>query len=45
VAPNSAAARSVQNIARKLENMEPQEERNFGIVQLFSSVLKAKFNR
>ena len=45
VAPNSTAARAMQNIARKLEKVDIESERSFGIVQLFSSVLKTKFNR
>ena len=44
VAPQSVAARSMERIAKKLENRE-ENERRFGIVQLFSSVIKMKFHR
>lgn len=43
--PNSGAARSVENIARMLENKEEETVRVFGIMQLFSSVIRMKFNR
>lgn len=43
--PNSVAAKSVEQMARKLENMEQSEVRIFGIMQLFSSVIRMKFNR
>ena len=44
VAPQSVAARSMERIAKKLENRE-ENEKGFGIVQLFSSVIKMKFHR
>lgn len=44
-APNSAAARSVRRIAGKLEDREEKEREGFGIKQLFSSVIRMKFNR
>lgn len=43
--PNSVAAKSVEQMARKLENMEQSEVRIFGIMQLFSSVIRMKFKR
>ena len=43
--PNSGAARSVENIARMLENKEEETVRVLGIMQLFSSVIRMKFNR
>lgn len=43
--PNSVAAKSVEQMARKLENMEQSEVRIFGIMQLFSSLIRMKFNR
>lgn len=44
-APNAAAARSVENIARILANKEEERSRAFGIMQLFSSVIRMKFTR
>ena len=44
-APNAAAARSVENIARILANKEEEPSRAFGIMQLFSSVIRMKFTR
>lgn len=44
-APNSAAAKSVERIARTLEDVEEQGVPTFGIMQLFSSVIRMKFNR
>lgn len=44
VAPASQASRSLEQIARRLENVEGNE-RKPGIVQLFSSVIKMRFNR
>lgn len=44
-APNAAAARSVENIARVLANKEEEPSRAFGIMQLFSSVIRMKFTR
>ena len=43
--PNSGAARSVEKIARMLENKEDEAVRVLGIMQLFSSVIRMKFNR
>lgn len=45
VAPNAAAARSIENIARSLEDQEERNPRVFGIVKLFSSVIQMKFNQ
>jgi flagellar biosynthesis protein FlhG len=42
--PGAPAARSIERIARQLENRE-DEVRKYGIVQLFSSVIKMKFQR
>lgn len=44
-APNAAAARSIERIARMLDNREEDQSRAFGIMQLFSSVIQMKFNR
>lgn len=44
-APNAAAARSVEKIARVLANKEEERSRSFGIMQLFSSVIRMKFTR
>lgn len=44
-APNAAAARSVEKIARVLANKEEERSRAFGIMQLFSSVIRMKFTR
>ena len=44
-APNAAAARSVEKIARVLANKEEEPSRAFGIMQLFSSVIRMKFTR
>lgn len=44
-APNSIAAKSVERIARSLENKEEENSRVFGIMQLFSNVIRMKFNR
>lgn len=43
--PNAVAARSVEKIARLLTDQEEQSSRVFGIVQLFSSVIRMKFNQ
>ena len=43
--PNAAAARSVEKIARSLADQEEENPRLFGIVQLFSSVIRMKFNQ
>lgn len=43
-APQSAAARSVKNIALKLENAQ-EDNGGFGIVQLFSRVINLTFTR
>lgn len=43
--PNSSAAKSVERIARKLENKAEEIDRSFGIMQLFSSVIRMKFKR
>lgn len=43
--PNSGAVKSVEKIARMLENKEEETVRVFGIMQLFSSVIRMKFNR
>jgi flagellar biosynthesis protein FlhG len=43
-APGAPAARSLARIAGRLENQEEQKSR-YGIVQLFSSVIKMKFQR
>lgn len=43
--PNASAARSVEKIARILENKDEEEMQVFGIMQLFSSVIRMKFNR
>lgn len=44
-APNALAARSVERIARVLANKEEERARTFGIMQLFSSVIRMKFTR
>lgn len=44
-APHAAAARSVERIARTLTDHEEKGSRMFGIVQLFSSVIRMKFNQ
>lgn len=44
-APNALAARSVEKIARVLANKEEERARTFGIMQLFSSVIRMKFTR
>lgn len=43
--PYAAAARSVEKIARALAQEEEKDSRMFGIVQLFSSVIRMKFNQ
>lgn len=43
--PNAAAARSIEKIARSLEDQEERSPRVFGIVKLFSSVIQMKFNQ
>ncbi len=43
-APESQAARSLERIARRLEN-KVEEKQEFGIVQLFTKVFSAKFYR
>lgn len=43
--PKSVAAKSVERIARTLVNMEEDSVPVFGIMQLFSSVIRMKFNR
>lgn len=43
--PNSAAARTVSEIAAKLENVEMEQTRKFGIVQLFSNVIRMKLRK
>lgn len=43
--PNSMAAKSVEQIVRKLEHMEQEDVRVFGIMQMFSNVIRMKFNR
>lgn len=45
VSPNAAAARSIEKIARSLEDQEERNSRVFGIVKLFSSVIQMKFNQ
>lgn len=45
VAPNATAARSIEKIARSLEDQEERNPRVFGIVKLFSSVIQMKFNQ
>ena len=44
-APNALAARSVEGIARVLANKGEERARTFGIMQLFSSVIRMKFTR
>lgn len=44
-APGAAAARAVEKIARSLEDQEEKSSHMFGIVQLFSSVIRMKFNQ
>ena len=45
-APESKAAKSIMEIAAKLGRTElPQEEQGFGIMRLFSSVIRMKFGR
>lgn len=44
-APNAAAARSIEKIARLLEDQEERSPHVFGIVKLFSSVIQMKFNQ
>ena len=44
-APNALAALSVERIARVLANKEEERARTFGIMQLFSSVIRMKFTR
>ena len=43
--PNSMAAKSLEQIVRKLEHMEQEDVRVFGIMQMFSNVIRMKFNR
>ena len=43
--PNSAAARSVERVARILEDKEDEMPGRFGIKQLFMSVIRMKFIR
>lgn len=45
VAPNAMAARSIEKIARILVDKEEEQSHLFGIVQLFSSVIRMKFNQ
>lgn len=42
--PNSNAARQVEKIARKISNIDDRQER-FGIMQLFSNVIRLKFSK
>lgn len=45
-APNSSAAKSIVEIAAKLGDVNlPEEEQGFGIMRLFSSVIRMKFGR
>lgn len=44
-APNSSAARSVRKIANILENKQEESSKGFGIMHLFTSVIKMKFGR
>lgn len=44
-APNSTAARSLERIARVLADKEEESSRMFGIMQLFSGVIRMKFKR
>jgi flagellar biosynthesis protein FlhG len=44
-APNSNAAKAVRQIADKLEKKEESEKSRLGIMSLFSSVIRMKFNR
>lgn len=44
-APNSTAARAVEKIARVLADKEEVSARSFGIMQLFSGVIRMKFKR
>ncbi len=45
-APESKASRSIMEIASKIGETElPQEEQGFGIMRLFSSVIRMKFGR
>lgn len=43
--PNSAAAKFIQKMAHMLEDEEKESERVFGIMQLFSNVIRMKFKR
>lgn len=43
--PNSAAAKFIQKMAHMLEDEEKDGERVFGIMQLFSNVIRMKFKR
>ncbi len=43
--PNSAAVRMVSQIAAKLENMEIENVKKVGIVQLFSNVIRMKLRK
>lgn len=43
--PGSPVAKSVQRIANTLENKEEEMGKRFGIMHLFSSVIRMKFNR
>ncbi len=44
-APNAASTRSVGKIARILADVEEKDSPDFGIMQLFSRVIRMKFNR
>lgn len=43
--PNSAAAKFIQKMAHMFEDEEKESEHVFGIMQLFSNVIRMKFKR
>lgn len=45
VEPDAMAAKSIERIAKALENVEDNEVKTVGIMQLFSNVIRMKFNR
>lgn len=45
VEPDAMAAKSIERIAKVLENVEDNEVKTVGIMQLFSNVIRMKFNR
>lgn len=45
VEPDAMAAKSIERIAKSLENVEENEVKTVGIMQLFSNVIRMKFSR